>query len=113
MVITTDAKNRIRDLLRADISSAALGTGGTSATSSDTDLETVIESTRKSPTISTSNKTITIQHELLSTEGNGNTFREGGIFIDSDGILLDRFVYPDFDKTAANELVTIDVIKID
>lgn len=112
MVVTNNGKNRIRDLIVAEIDSAALGRDGTTATATDTDLGDEISGTSKTPAISTDNKTITITHDLLSTEANGETIREFGVKLNGD-ILLDRVVFPDFLKTAANELTTIDIIRID
>ena len=52
-----------------------------------------------------------MQYELYSTEANGETITEGGVKMTGD-ILLDRFVFPDYDKTASNALVVIDIINI-
>lgn len=112
MVIQTDGNNRIRDLVGADISSVVLGTDGTSATKSDGTLGAEVGSTSKVPEISYSNQKINVRHTLLSTEGNGNTFREIGVKMNGDTVLLDRIVTPDFEKTSANELVTLDIFKV-
>ena len=113
MAITTTSKNRIRDLIVADISSAELGTDGTDASATDTDLGAGVAATNKVPVITTGNKTITVTHILSTTEGNGNTYKEAGIFMNGDAVLLDRTVYPDTVKTSAIELTTIDVIRVD
>jgi hypothetical protein len=112
MVITTNAKNRVRDLIVNELSTASLGRDGTTATASDTDLGDEVAVTIKTPTVSTDNKTISITHNLLSTEANGETLREFGVKLTGD-ILLDRVVFPDYEKTAANELTTIDIVRID
>jgi hypothetical protein len=111
MAITEDSKNRIRDLIVADITSGELGTDGTDASSVDTDLIAGVPATSKVPVITTGNKTITLTHSLSTTEGNGNTFKEAGIFMNTN-VLLDRVVFPDVVKTSAIELTTIDVIRI-
>lgn len=112
MVVTDTAKNRVRDLISADLSSASLGTGGTSASVTDTGLETIDATTTKAPVVTLSNKTIEIRHTLNTAEGNGTTYKEFGVFMNADGVLLDRVVFPDYEKTSANELTTIDIIKI-
>lgn len=113
MVVTISAKNRIRDLVAGDVSSMALGDGGNSATAADSDLQSTIESTRKAPTIILKDRTIEFRHELSTAEGNGETFRELGVFMNGDEVLLDRAVFPDFQKTEANSLTTIDIIRFD
>lgn len=113
MVVTNNAKNRLRDLIRTDISSVELGTGGSDASVNDIGLESGVTETNKMPSITTGNRTLTITHTLSTAEGNGNTFREAGIFINSDSVLLDRVVFPDTLKTESIELTTIDVIRVD
>jgi hypothetical protein len=112
MVVTTDAKNRIRDLIKNDITSMSLGTDGTDPTESDTDLLAEDATTSQTPEIVVSNKTISITHTLDTATGNGVTFREGGVKMNTT-VLLDRFVFPDFDKTADLSLTTIDILRID
>lgn len=111
MVVTNNAKNRIRDLLAADITSAKVGTDGTDPTAGDTDLGAAVSGVVKTPTVTTSNKTIQISTTILSTEANSETLKEAGVYINTS-TLLDRFVYPDFNKTSSNELTIIDVINI-
>jgi len=109
MTITDNGKNRIRDLIKDDTTSMEVGGDGTAPTSSDADLGNDLLLT-KTPTVTTSNKTLTFSSLWYSTEGDGETFREGGVFIND--ILLDRYVYPDFSKDTNNELTIIDIIKI-
>ena len=113
MVVVNDAKNRIRDLLEADINTAKLGTDGTAPTAGDTDLGTVDATTVATPTNTTGDKTINSTHIMLSTVGVGTTYKEFGIFIDSGNTLLNRVVFPDFAQTANTELHTTTVIRID
>lgn len=96
----------------ADLSSMALGTDGTSATAADSDI-TSNEATRQMPLVTVTDRTIILTHIIDTATGNGVTYREGGVFINSDGVLLDRFVFPDFEKTEALSLTTIDVLRID
>jgi len=110
MVVTNDGKNRIRDLLAADIINARVGSGVTSATATDTDLVVEIVGSDKTPVVTTSNKTLSISTTWLSTEVNGNTISESSV--DTSTVLLDRFVFPNYEKTATNELTVIDIINI-
>lgn len=107
MVIQNDGNNRVRDIVGADISSVVLGTDGTSATKADGALGAEVSATSKTPTISYTNQKISLRHTLLTSEGNGNVFKEIGVKMNGDAVLLDRLVIPDFEKTSANELVTL------
>ncbi len=111
MVITTNAKNRIRDLIADDVIEMAVGTDGTGATVSDTDLGAEITAVTKVPTIEIGAQTITLSTDIYSTEANGEVIKEMGIKITGD-ILLDRAVFPDFDKSDLTELTVIDIINI-
>jgi len=112
MVITTTGKNRIIELLKNDISSMEIGTDGTTATSSDTSLGSPLISTKHVPVINVSDKTLTLTHRVASTEGNGQIFRELGVFLNTDTILLDRVVFPDVSKNSGIEVTTIDILRI-
>ena len=111
MVIVITGKNRVRDLISDDIIEMSLGTDSTSVTTGDTDLGAEIAGVAKLPTITTSTQTLNLQYELYSTEANGETVTEGGVKLTGD-ILLDRFVFPDYDKTNTNALVIVDIINI-
>lgn len=112
MVVTNDGKNRIRDLVSADISTTKLGTDNTAPTVGDTDLGAVDTNTAATPTQTTGNKIINSKHILVSTIGNGTTYNEMGIFINSGSTILSRSVFPDFNKTANLELHTTTVFRI-
>lgn len=112
MVVTIDGKNRIRDLLSADIYDTALGTGTTAATSGDTDLETEVSATTATPTQTVGNQLINSSHITLSTVGNGSTLTEIGVFMNGGSVLLSRSVFPDFVKTASLELHSITTFRI-
>ena len=112
MTITITSKNRLRDLMIADITSMTVGTDGTSATTGDTDLGAEIAGVSKTPSIITQDRTINFQYTIYSTEGTGNTIKEAGVFMNSDTIMLDRVVFPDFVHTTSNELTVIDIINI-
>ena len=111
MVVSNTGKNRTRDLMADDVIEISLGTDGTTAVVGDTDLGAEIAGIAKLPTITTTDRTINMQYELYSTEANGETIKEGGVKMTGD-ILLDRFVFPDYDKTATNALIIIDIINI-
>lgn len=112
MVVTNDGKNRIRDLLSADVNTAKLGTTNTAPTVGDTDLAAVDTNTAATPTQTTGNKIINSKHVLVSTIGNGTTYREFGVFINSGSTMLSRVAIPDFNKTANLELHTTKVYRI-
>jgi hypothetical protein len=113
MAITDSGKNRIRDLLLADINSGKLGTDSTDPTATDTALGAVDATTSATPTNTTGNKTINSTHILLSTIGNGTTYKEFGTFVNSGATLLNRVVFPDFAKNSSVELHTTTVIRVD
>lgn len=112
MVVTNNAKNRIRDLLSADISSSSLGTGTTSPTAGDTAMEAEDVTTNATPTQTTGNKIVNSKHIMLSTIGNGTTYTEFAVKMNSDGTLLNRVVFPGFSQTANTELHTTTVYRI-
>ena len=111
MTITNTAKNRIRDLIADDISTGALGTGTTSPTVNDTDLENKDTSTENSVTIVTGDRIVNVNYLLDSITGNGNDYTEFAVYF-SDGTLLDRVIFPSFSKTDSTELHITDIIII-
>lgn len=111
-MFTDAAKNRIRDLLSADIYNAGLGTDGTTPTSSDTALGAAVSATDATPTITTGNKTLNVSHVLLSTTSAGTTFKEFGVRLNGGATLLNRVVFPDFAHTANDELHTTVIYRI-
>lgn len=110
-MINNSAKNKIRDLIVPEITNARIGTGTTEATSTDTDLDTEITSSDQTPTVTISNKTISTSTFWNAAEANGETVTESSVDF-TDGVMLDRFVFPDYDKTASNTLTVIDIINI-
>lgn len=112
MAVTVDAKNKIRDLIKDNLDYGELGTDGDDVSEGDTDLGAGVSSTQKSLTVSVSNKTLRMDHRLLSSENNGTIFKEFGVKF-TDGVLLDRVVFPDYEKTEDNELITIDILRVD
>lgn len=111
MVVTNEAKNRIRDLILNDLGTGEHGTDGTSPTVGDTDLGASDALTSSDLNITIGNKMLNTSHVLLSTIGNGTTYKEFGVFF-NNGDILNRVVYPDFTKTSSLELHTTTTIRI-
>lgn len=112
MVVTDIGKNRIRDLIVADVSSGALGIGTTSPSINDTALENEIATTSKTVTINSTNKSFTVTHVIDTTVANGEALTEFGLKVNGDGVLLNRLVFPPINKTSAFELTTIVTYKV-
>lgn len=112
MGLLRTGKNKIRDYLASDLSYGELGTTGTDFDSGDTNLGTPDASTQGNLTITKSNQTVTTRHVLLSTVGNGNIYKEYANKF-TDGVTFDRVVFPDYEKNSANELITIEVFRIE
>lgn len=112
MVISNTAKNRIRDLIHDDIGVGEMGTGTNVPLESDTGLQTPISASRATVTKSKSDRTVSITHTLNSATGNGNTFSEFGVFLNSDADMLNRVVFPGIAKTNAFELSTTVVYRV-
>lgn len=113
MVVTNKGKNRLRDLLVNDISSGVHGTDGTDPTVSDTDLRAEDATTEANVVVTTGNKLMNSTHVLVSTIGDGTTYKEYGVKMNGDNDLLLLVVYPDFDKTLDVELHTINTIRFE
>ena len=112
MVITNDFKNRVRDLIIADIGNGAHGTDGTTPTITDVDLGAKVVGSEKAVEKDIGNKMINITHKLLPTEANGETLKEFAMYCDSNGTMVNRVVYPDFEKNSTIELQTITTMRI-
>jgi len=112
MTVVNDGKNRIRDLLSADINISALGTSATAETVGDTDLGAEVVASQATPTQTVGNKIVNSKHILLSTVGNGTTFKEFGVYVNGGATLFNRVTFPDFAKTVSLELHSTTVIRI-
>jgi len=108
MVISNEARKEIALMIKNVITSAEFGNDGTDPTVSDTVLGNSLIT--KTPTVSVSNNRITSQTSITSTELIGETLKEEGIFMGS--ILLDRVVYPDFNKNDTNEFYVTNIIRV-
>lgn len=88
-VITNAGLNEIRDWLAGSSASTfthiGYGTGTTEPTAEDTELESEISGIRDSATKTTAFAQVKFTDEVDSTEGNGNTISEIGIFNSSSG----------------------------
>ncbi len=107
---TQVGKNEVMRMISAGINNFSLGTDGTDVTNLETDLLGLEATTTKQPEVTLNGSTMNIRHSISTTEGNGITFREAGVYL--NGILLDRVVYPDFIKTAQVELTTVEIFKV-
>ena len=76
MVLTTTGKNEIRDAIDSALSQGQMGTDTTAASPADTGLGSAVASTLQSLTTTKTDKQITVNYELNSTTGNGNTLTE-------------------------------------
>lgn len=105
------SKNKIRDLIEADIYTGEAGTGTTSPAITDTDLETPDATTENTVESTVSNQIINTRYIMYSNQGNGNIYNEMGLKF-SDGTLFNRVVFPDFTKTSSGELHTTFITRI-
>ena len=83
MTVAKVGKERIIDIVDADITTAKLGTGTTSPTEADTDLETPIAATDASTTNVQGTKILNVGHILNSGTGTGNSYTEFVVYINS------------------------------
>lgn len=113
MVLVDSGKNRVRDLIKADLTIGKLGTSGTDPSVNATDLGSVDATTSATLTNTTGNKLINSEHVLLSTIGNSTTYKEFATYLNSGTVLFDYVVYPDFLKSNTLELHTISTLRVD
>jgi len=111
MVLTNDAKERIATLLQDSesdgskgYSDQALGTDSTTEASTDDALGS--EEFRKTCTNkSVAQNVVQFDTTVLTTEGNGQTYKEAGLFsMSSGGNMLMRQTFAGIAKTSAIEL---------
>jgi hypothetical protein len=112
MVVTNDGKNRIRDLLSADITTGQLGTVSTDPTVGDTALGGAVAVTSATNTQTTGNKLVNSKHVLLSTIGTLTTYNEFAVYMNSGSVMLNRVVFPDYAHTSNLELHSTTVFRI-
>jgi len=108
MVLTNtllnDIKQQVKNRIINTHTYGAIGTGTTSASATDTALESeVLRKARQEYTEGTDD--VTISTWIASTEANGNTISEHGIFdASSGGNMWNRFVFTGISKTSDIEL---------
>jgi len=93
MVLLTEGLNRVRDLIATDLEKGELGTGGTSPTSADTDLETADANTIANLSITKSDRQINAAYVLVSTSGSTATYKEFKAYSDTASKDYDRIVF--------------------
>jgi len=110
MVLTTQGKNFIRDLIDADISQGQLGTDNTAPNATDTGLISPVAATLKTVTTTTADKQINIEYSLATTDGNGNTYQEFETRVTLGGI--NRVTFVGIPKTSTIEMNVITTLFI-
>lgn len=105
------AKNKIRDLTEADVTTGLMGTGTTPPSVTDTNLETPDLTTHNSILNTTANQTINSLHILYSNQGNGITYSEIGLKF-TDGTLFNRLIFPNLNKNSGVEVHTTIISRI-
>jgi len=111
MVLTSSALNNITEdvqtAIGSDFDDGAIGTDGTNATTGDTSLGNEVlrkdRTTISDSQVSGGSGTTTVSQFISSTEANGNTIREFGIFTNA-GDLQQRDTFQAIDKNNDIEL---------
>lgn len=94
IVLIDNGLNRIRDLIFDDIDQGELGTDGTAATESDTDLIAGDANTTLPLDQATkADKAIQFDYVLPSTGGSTTTYREYKLFSNASSVNYDRIVF--------------------
>jgi hypothetical protein len=102
MVFTNAGKNRVRDLLSADIDYGQVGTSNTAATFADTALLAGVAATSSAVSNTTADKQIVSDYTLGASLAIGSTLSEYGL-TNSSGTLLARFVMASLTKTSTEQ----------
>ena len=113
MVMILEGKNKVRDLINADIDNGELGTGTTPETEADTGLETPVGATELAVTTTTASKQIQIDYNLNSVTGNGNTYSEYEFQSTEAGVSYNRITFFGLAKTDAEELQISTILDIE
>ena len=111
MVMPLTGLDRIRDLVKDDITHGELGTGDTNPAQSDTDLETPVAATKIAPTVITGNRSISSSLVIPTSTGNGNTYTETGTFLNTT-VLMNRKVFSGLAKTSSQEYTILTIFDI-
>jgi hypothetical protein len=121
MVITTDGKNVIRDLICSGgtvyVNQAGMGTANATPLESNTGLNTNtnlgLAASIKSVSADKADKQVIFSYTLLSTEGTGTTFREFGLSAAGTAKLFNRQVFYDLYHGTADEISISQAISIE
>ena len=106
-MIQNNGANRIRDLIDGDIGNGVCGTGSLTPTASDTGLENEKTDTAYAVTITLTDRQLSVAYILPSVSGNGRTYAEFGIKVNSNATSLNRVVYNSVIKTDNESLIHI------
>jgi len=112
-MIIKEGKNRMRDLIEDDITNGELGTDGTAPTENDTGLGNPVSATEKAVSVTKTDKQLVIDYSLLSTEGNGNTYREFEVQSDEADTSYNRITFYDLPKDNTEEFQLSTIIDIE
>lgn len=102
-MIVDDGFEKENQLLNSNINTAKVGTDDTAPSASDSDLGSSV-ATMSTTDGTVSKNTYTVKATLGSTQGNGNTLNEVGLFF-SGGTIYTRETHPDLEKTSADEVI--------
>jgi len=108
VVILNTGGTEIRDVVADMLLTGEYGSDGTTESPADSGLGTPISSTAKSLAITKSGLTILTSHDLISTEGNGNTLREFALQNSSSDIT--RTTTTELVKDNTKEVVTTSIM---
>lgn len=109
MVLTKVGKEKIAENIKDNINVSKVGTNGTDASVLDTDLlnDAGLSIT---PTITRSGISVNISSVIYSSELIGVVLKEQGYYLND--ILLERVVFPDFEKDSSNEFIITNVLRV-
>ena len=109
MVLTTEGLNRMRDITKNDIYLAQAGTGTAVPLTSDTGLGSAIVLSANTPTLSVSDRQLTIVNVISSTEANGDSVAEHIVELGNSAAnyLLMRSTTNPLTKSSTEEMIVL------
>ena len=111
-MLINEGKNRVRDLIVADLTNGELGTDGTGASASDTGLIAPVAATIVALSITTADKQLIADYSLSSTTGNGNTYKEYELQLSAASTSLNRSTFYDVPKDSTEEMQISTIVDI-
>ncbi|MBI2136568.1 hypothetical protein HYU06_05860 [Candidatus Woesearchaeota archaeon] len=113
-MMTQEGLNRVRDIVKNDITQGQAGTDGTLPTKNDTALVAPVDTTKTSLTFTTGTSPATIHatHSITTAQGNGNSLKEWEL-LHSNGDTFCRIVTTGLSKTSSISVERIVTIEID